>query len=130
MLSALNSCLRKVVRNEVTRTACCQSSCSRHYSARNPNNEDTKYISPLKDLLDNSATFEDLHTKNPNSQWATHPYPAVLKKHLEEETGVDPRESSIILFPGQGTQFIGMGNDLLKFPMASELFSIASEVVG
>jgi [acyl-carrier-protein] S-malonyltransferase len=46
-----------------------------------------------------------------------------------EKPKKDPRESSIILFPGQGTQFVGMAKDLMKFPMAQDLFDLASYIL-
>ena len=66
--------------------------------------------------------------------WATSPYPegAVLKRDQSRQSKrpkTDPRETSIILFPGQGTQFVGMGKDLMKFPIARDLFDAASDLL-
>lgn len=35
---------------------------------------------------------------------------------------------SIIIFPGQGSQFVGMGKKLLEVPKVSRMFEIASNV--
>ncbi|EFA00362.1 probable malonyl-CoA-acyl carrier protein transacylase, mitochondrial [Tribolium castaneum] len=90
--------------------------------------------SPLKKLLDESATFEDLHPQTQEQQWATLPYPQGTKIRKQgvsfiEKPKYDPRESSIILFPGQGSQFVGMCNDLLKYPMARDLFELANYIL-
>lgn len=42
---------------------------------------------------------------------------------------VDPSTTSIILFPGQGAQFIGMGKQLQEYKEAMDLFTIASEIL-
>jgi [acyl-carrier-protein] S-malonyltransferase len=42
----------------------------------------------------------------------------------------DPRETSIILFPGQGAQFVGMAKNLIKIPEARDMFELASDVLG
>lgn len=36
--------------------------------------------------------------------------------------------SSVILFPGQGTQFVGMGKKLLDVPNVKRMFELASHV--
>lgn len=41
----------------------------------------------------------------------------------------DPKDASIILFPGQGSQYVGMGQNLLKFPGARDIFEYANEVL-
>ena len=41
----------------------------------------------------------------------------------------DHRESSVILFPGQGAQFVGMGSKLLHLPNIKELYESASEIL-
>ncbi|KAK7115467.1 malonyl-CoA-acyl carrier protein transacylase, mitochondrial-like [Littorina saxatilis] len=43
---------------------------------------------------------------------------------------VDPSATSIVLFPGQGSQFVGMGQDTLGYGQASDLFEEASAVLG
>ena len=43
---------------------------------------------------------------------------------------VDPQETSILLFPGQGSQFVGMGKSLLPYPNVEEIYNVASEILG
>lgn len=40
-----------------------------------------------------------------------------------------PTDPSIILFPGQGAQFVGMAKSLVDIPAAMDLFEIASDVL-
>lgn len=42
---------------------------------------------------------------------------------------IDPKETSVMLFPGQGTQYVGMAKDLLRFPGARRIFELANEVL-
>lgn len=101
------------------------------YQNKQKNNTDE---SPLKKLLDESASFEDLNTQNSEQQWATLPYRRGTKirkqgEYFVEKSKQDPRETSIVLFPGQGSQYVGMGKELLKFPMARDLFDLASYIL-
>lgn len=41
-----------------------------------------------------------------------------------------PREVSVLLFPGQGSQFVGMGKGLLKYSNVKEMFTVAERVLG
>uniref|UniRef100_A0A6J0UUC8 Malonyl-CoA-acyl carrier protein transacylase, mitochondrial n=1 Tax=Pogona vitticeps TaxID=103695 RepID=A0A6J0UUC8_9SAUR len=41
-----------------------------------------------------------------------------------------PEEASVLLFPGQGSQFVGMGRGLLRYPNVPDLFQVAKEVLG
>lgn len=91
----------------------------------------------LKDLLDNSASYEDSKkTESPEDSWATLPYPHIdsnaMKRNQADKSfrpKIDPRETSIILFPGQGSQFVGMGKNLIKIPAAKDIYDLASEVL-
>lgn len=42
----------------------------------------------------------------------------------------DPTTTSIILFPGQGSQYVGMGEKLLFYPGVPKLFEMASDILG
>lgn len=42
----------------------------------------------------------------------------------------DPSGSSVLLFPGQGSQFVGMGRGLLKYPNVKEMFTVAQKILG
>lgn len=42
----------------------------------------------------------------------------------------DSNEKSVVLFPGQGSQYVGMAKNLTKYPKAMDLFGIASEILG
>lgn len=90
-----------------------------------------KKESPLKALLDDAASFDDVHSSQ--QQWATLPYlegTNVRKQgYYFQQTKKDPKDASIILFPGQGSQFVGMAKDLLKFPMVQDLFELANYIL-
>lgn len=88
----------------------------------------------LKKLLQNSLTFVDV---NSDDKWATLPYAegTILSKEERTELDVerpkvDPRDTSIILFPGQGAQFVGMAKSLKVAPVARDVFDYASEILG
>ena len=46
-----------------------------------------------------------------------------------DEPGMDLSDKSVLLFPGQGAQFVGMGAKLLDTPSVRELFSEASQIL-
>ncbi|XP_076060743.1 malonyl-CoA-acyl carrier protein transacylase beg [Oratosquilla oratoria] len=88
-----------------------------------------------KTLLDNSATYQD-DPQGPEDIWTSGPYPhnsnfgQSQAKYSYRPPRIDPKETSILLFPGQGTQYVGMGKDLLKYPNVKEMYSVASEILG
>ncbi|CAH8494462.1 unnamed protein product [Heterobilharzia americana] len=47
----------------------------------------------------------------------------------ERTTNIDPSKTSIILFPGQGSQFVGMGRELVKIPKIKQMFQCANEIL-
>lgn len=91
----------------------------------------------LQDLLKHSASGLDMKPTNKEDQWATSPYVqgSFLQTEYQEEKAIervkmDPRDTSIILFPGYGSQFVGMARSLEVIPAAKDLFECASEVMG
>ncbi|KAK4469566.1 hypothetical protein MN116_007106 [Schistosoma mekongi] len=44
-------------------------------------------------------------------------------------TDIEPNKTSVILFPGQGSHFVGMGRDLIKLPKIKEMFQCANEIL-
>ena len=43
---------------------------------------------------------------------------------------IDPKLTSIVQFPGQGAQFVGMGKKLLQYPNVPEIYDVAGEILG
>lgn len=44
--------------------------------------------------------------------------------------GRSPREGAVLLFPGQGSQFVGMGRGLLRYPGVRDMYRLAEKVLG
>ncbi|CAH1155762.1 unnamed protein product [Phaedon cochleariae] len=99
--------------------------------SQSDDSKETLQDSPLKKLLEDSASFQDITNKE--QQWVTLPYPEgtnVRKQgEFEKKNKKDPRDTSIILFPGQGSQYVGMAKNLLKFPMVKDLFELANYIL-
>jgi [acyl-carrier-protein] S-malonyltransferase len=90
----------------------------------------------IKDLLDNAATGDDSTPQNQADIWSTSPYPTGAIHNNRDQSKksnrprTDPRETSIVLFPGQGSQYVGMAKKLVKIPEARDMFEIANQVLG
>jgi [acyl-carrier-protein] S-malonyltransferase len=91
----------------------------------------------IKDLLDNAASGSDSSPQSQADAWSTSPYPkgAVFSENRDQSkkvrrSGRDPKFTSIMMFPGQGAQKVGMGRNLLKIPEAMDMYKLASEVLG
>ncbi|XP_011879509.1 PREDICTED: probable malonyl-CoA-acyl carrier protein transacylase, mitochondrial [Vollenhovia emeryi] len=78
-------------------------------------------------LLKDAATYSDANDKS----WSTSPYPADVPTSVEEvaKPQIDPLDTCIVLFPGQGTLKVGKVQKYLRFPQARELFEIANEIL-
>lgn len=88
---------------------------------------------PLRRLLDDASSFgeSEVEAAEPEMRWATQPYPARIKGRPDPvQPRVDPRETTVLLFPGQGSQQVGMGRALQNFPAAKQLYELASNIVG
>ncbi|XP_011696378.1 PREDICTED: probable malonyl-CoA-acyl carrier protein transacylase, mitochondrial [Wasmannia auropunctata] len=79
-------------------------------------------------LLKEAATYRDAKDTN----WATSPYPADAPTSVEEEVvkpKLNPLDTCVVLFPGQGTIKVGAVQKYLRFPQAKALFEIANEIL-
>ncbi|XP_049876098.1 probable malonyl-CoA-acyl carrier protein transacylase, mitochondrial [Pectinophora gossypiella] len=85
--------------------------------------------SPLRNLLDDASAFGEARPEDAELQWATLPY-AAAPSERQAALRVDPRETTVLLFPGQGAEHVGMGRQLKDVPAARQLYDLASEVLG
>ena len=85
--------------------------------------------SKTKDLLENAIITDDdlpdMVGPNGKKKKSRHP----KKEEESEKSGVDLSDKSVILFPGQGSQFVGMGSKLLDIPSVKELYDQASQIL-
>lgn len=102
------------------------------------NDRSSRRETPLRRLLNDSSAFSEVAPLDRELQWATQPYTAVpgvraaaeAEFEREARTRSAPLDASVVLFPGQGTQFVGMGQRLATVPTARRLYDLASEVLG
>lgn len=88
----------------------------------------------VQELLENAASFEDIRPASEADQWSTLPF--IEGTYLKRDQGskrinpsIDPKDTTIILFPGQGAQYVGMAKNLVKIPEARDIFELASHVL-
>jgi len=91
-------------------------------------------IKDIKQLLNESSPLMDNLKEGDSFETTAYPEGTVFSKFTQGDLSLrpkcDPQDTSIILFPGQGTQFVGMGKDLIQFPVAQDLYAAASEILG
>lgn len=120
----------------------CQSNSSTNQQSQNSNSvtidsgprENRDHA--LKQLLERSTGFIDTKPQHEQDKWATLPYVegTVMSKRERTELDIerpkiDPRDTSLVLFPGDGAQFVGMAKSLECVPAARDLFDYASEIL-
>uniref|UniRef100_A0A0B7A2E3 [acyl-carrier-protein] S-malonyltransferase n=1 Tax=Arion vulgaris TaxID=1028688 RepID=A0A0B7A2E3_9EUPU len=86
----------------------------------------------LEEMLKNMST-------EPHHLSETDSFPSDIKriKRWEKEQAavfaeqkVSPSTTSVMLFPGQGCQFVGMGQKLLDYPGVQDIYDEASSILG
>ncbi|XP_064466451.1 probable malonyl-CoA-acyl carrier protein transacylase, mitochondrial [Ornithodoros turicata] len=91
------------------------------------------YKENVPDLFRRSASFDSDTPKRVDDVWSTPTYPVEFKIPEEEKepqpVRIDPKDTSVLLFPGQGAQFVGMGVQLLEYPNVKEMYERASEIL-
>lgn len=103
-LNLLNSCLKNFHLSN------CVNCTSVIDQKQNETNETTTSTTTSKTL---QAMLEDSSTIGP-----------------QRRPKIDPKSTSIVLFPGQGTQYVGMASKLLRFPEALRICKMANEILG
>lgn len=105
----------------------------RHFSSFSSNDHQLD----AKKLLENAATFIDSKPTTAEDAWSTLPYAqgAVIPKRRQADDPnkrpkIDPEETSLILFPGEGLQYGGMAKKLISCPAARDIFETANQILG
>ncbi|XP_014227491.1 probable malonyl-CoA-acyl carrier protein transacylase, mitochondrial [Trichogramma pretiosum] len=123
-----------------TTMRCCFSSmrlyldCSRyncivvHSKIQKRKYSDSSKEPSVSKLLEEAASFNT----SDSSEWSTSPYPVTADhdKPKPKKNIIDPTDTSIILFPGQGVINVGDAKKYLRFPRVKDLYEIASSVLG
>jgi [acyl-carrier-protein] S-malonyltransferase len=101
----------------------------RFFSARRCLSSSTSSNNSIPDNL-----FDTRIENKSTAEWTQSVYPA---GRVETSIGIqksrvwtDPRTTSVILFPGQGSQYVGMGCELMDFPNVPEMFEVANRILG
>lgn len=112
------------------------SACLSNHDENSNSSYDSNQDNKVKNLLENSAAFIETQPIDSEDKWTTLPYAegTLMTREDKHELGVarqkiDPRDTSIILFPGQGAQFVGMAKSLVNVPVAKDVFDYASEIL-
>lgn len=94
-----------------------------------------KFGSNVKSLLENAAlgvnsTQTETWSKSPDD--IKRPKATKQRDQSKKSTRPrqDPRATSIVLFPGQGSQYVGMTKSLAHIPEVKDMFAIAKDVLG
>ena len=132
---ALKNPVKPIHHNAIFRRCFCSASSSsvKFTRSKSENNKEPS----VKELLDDAALgFGPMDEVDDDDEWVSSPYPhgSVINPKQSQalkslRPKVNPSDTSIILFPGQGSQYVGMGADLLKFPAARDIFEAACEIL-
>ena len=54
----------------------------------------------------------------------------ITRESIKQSFCTRPKVREVILFPGQGSQFVGMAANLVNIPVVKEMFGKANEMLG
>lgn len=106
--------------------------CSSTFFKRNKTDKfEQPSESQIRDLLDGASVGH--RQKIGDQKWLTSPFKTERVRDQGQKVNrpkIDPQETSVILFPGQGVQRVGMGKSLLKLPQVENMYKAANEILG
>lgn len=89
--------------------------------------------SAIRELAANSNAFIGTNAENESTTQKSIVRTPLSNRKLRsinyEKTNLGSAEASVVLFPGQGSQFVGMAKSLKKYPAAMDMFEMASEIL-
>ena len=120
----------------------CRSMCDKQLKETNPH-DDHDHDIQRQTSKSSMTTSEILDSALTESQATDMNFPSDLKELKKERNNwhrnqsrhsyrpnIDPQETSVFLFPGQGSQFVGMGKLLLNVPGVKDIYDTASDILG
>lgn len=84
----------------------------------------------LRSFSISSNTFKQNVVQNETDTQTTLPSSGNELEDEKQTMRKKPSDCSVLLFPGQGSQFVGMGRGLLKYNNVKEMYSVAEKILG
>ena len=108
---------------------------NRMFSAEASRHRKKSADEPTKSNLNNPPNFpsdieEDLEDLRREARQEKRKKQAESELHEEDAKDENKPNPSICLFPGQGSQFVGMGKKLLKHSNVEAMYEVASDILG
>lgn len=81
-------------------------------------------VSPLDQTPEFPSDYENFDTRLRDKNWRRD------QSRHSFRPKVNPQDTSLLLFPGQGSQFVGMGKNLLEYPNVEKMYHFAGKILG
>lgn len=131
--------IRKILRLRSTESVRCLSSSSIKHNSDNNFNDNLNKRPSTRSIKNSSSDElrEKIYSYEPVEG---EPIPPAKNRYINLKNpalhafrpndGVDESKTSFFMFPGQGSQFVGMGRNLLKSDVVKDLFERANQILG
>lgn len=96
-------------------------SFTRNCSVKFPSRKMSEQTDPAKIVAATSSSPQRSLQKSPTK---------LAKYDFKTKLKVDPKDTTVIVFPGQGNQFVGMGAEVSKVSNAKKLYDVAESILG
>lgn len=81
-------------------------------------------VSPLDQIPEFPSDYENFNTRLRDKNWFRD------QSRHSFRPKVNPQDTALLLFPGQGSQFVGMGKNLLEYPNVEKMYHFAGKILG